>query len=454
MPPGTRPLARRNWQSAIATVVVGAALGALAGCGDGPLAVADRPPRAPAENDPTFSVRGVPGWRLVGNPLTPGQDELPVEVVAPSRVDVVDAFVGALPGIRLTQGDDGRFRGVLDIAALPVGEHDLLLAADSSDEAFARLVVRRSHPLYVVVSTDWDDPDNSELALTLQEELHDEHPELILTHFVGPYTFTDPAVSAARQGELVDWVTGMRDRHGDEIGLHIHAYCSFVAAAGLPCRTSPSSVYRAGDATGYTVMLNAYEHAELVTMLRKADELFVDNGLGKPTSFRAGGWIADLRVLSALAEAGHVADTSANNWARLEEWEGVENGVLYEWNRTNWSTIGDTSQPYYPSAGDVLAAAAAGEPHVGILEVRDNGILVDYVTREEMIGIFDANFDGAPLAAPRAYSIGYHPSNFVRLYKDRIHYTLLHAEQFLASTGRGPVVYARLSDLATVWVAP
>ena len=87
-------------------------------------------------------------------------------------------------------------------------------------------------------------------------------------------------------------------------------------------------------------------------------------------------------MLSALAANGYVADTSANNWARMEEWDGQQNGVLYEWNSAHWSSINETSQPYYPNVDDILSDAP---PTLPILEVPDNGILVDYVTGEEMV---------------------------------------------------------------------
>jgi hypothetical protein len=247
---------------------------------------------------------------------------------------------------------------------------------------------------------------------------------------------------------MVEWVTAMRDQHGDEIGLHIHPYCSFVEHAGLDCLHEPSTVYAEGDPTGYTVMCAAYSEDEFTTLLLAADALFEEHGLGKPTSFRAGGWTADLGTLRALERAGYIADTSANNWARMEEWEGVQNGVLYEWNKTNWATIGDTSQPYYPSHDDLLSDT---EPTLSILQVPDNGSLVDYVSGAEMIEIFEANWDGGPLAAPVAYSIGYHPTNFNHQYKRRMDEALNHVGDFLASRDRGPVVYATLSEMPLVW---
>jgi hypothetical protein len=425
------------------------------GCGaanDGVTGPADSKPAPPVgANDPAFSISGVRAWYLVGNALTAGHETLQIAVVAPAGVATIDLWIDDHPGVRLAATATDH-RQVVDIAHLEPGEHEVLLAADGSDTAFARLTFLRSHPLYVLVSTDWDDPDNADMSLARQEQLHTAHEELRLTHFVGPYTFTDPDVAPSRVDILVGWLAGMRDTYDDEIGVHIHPYCSFVETAGVPCRTQPSFVYPAGDATGYTVVLASYGEAELATLLATADELLSAHGLGKPTSFRAGGWAADLSTLRALAAAGYVVDSSANNWARLEEWDGSPPGAtLYEWNQEHWATIGDTSQPYYPSAEDILTP---GSPHVGLLEVPDNGILVDYVTTEEMIDIFSANWAGGPLATPTVYQIGFHPPNFNEAYRRAIDDTLTHVDRYRASADDGPVVYATLSELVQVWPTP
>lgn len=433
----------RSWSLVLACLVVG-------GCGSSVTEVGD-PPAAPTENDPAYRIERVRPWLLVGNALTQGHDQLEIEVYAPEGTDTVDAWLGDVPGVRLARGDDGGFRQIIDVSELPAGTYPLLLAADGSDTAFAQLDIHRSHPLYILVSTDWDDADNGDYSLQLQEELHQYHPELRLTHFVGPYTYTDSTITEERRQFLTDWLLGMRDDYDDEIGLHIHPYCNFVETTDVACRTEPSFVYDEGDETGYTVRCNAYSEEEFTELLLASDMLFEEHGLGKPTSFRAGGWSADITTLKALGNAGYVADTSANNWARMEEWQDVQNGQLYEWNMANWTTIDDTSQPYYPSESDVLAHAS---PYVPVLEVPDNGILVDYVTAEEMIEIFDANWDRTPLSAPRAYSIGYHPPNFNDQYQRRIRGALTHVDQFLASQGNGPAVYGTLSEMPLVWPAP
>jgi len=170
-----------------------------------------------------------------------------------------------------------------------------------------------------------------------------------------------------------------------------------------------------------------------------------------PTSFRAGGWRAELHTLRALAAAGFTVDSSANNWRRLEEWNQPDGTTLYAWNMEHWATIGDTSQPYYPSETDILADAA---PHLPILEVPDNGILVDYVTTQEMIEIFDANWGGGALLAPKAYSVGYHPPNFSSDRRDTLSRALEYVDQHLHAYDAGPAVYVTLSSLTKVWPRP
>jgi hypothetical protein len=420
----------------------------LAACAETGLPVPERPPGAPSKADEAgFEVDGPRAWSLIGNPLTAGDDRLTLTVETGQPVQVIDLWLDR-QFVARQEVVDGRVAFAVDIAGLAVGEHEVLLAADNAQLAFAQRFFRRTHPLYVVVSNDWDDPDNDDAMLERQERLHARHPALLLTHFVGPYTFTDPSLSPARAAFLVDWVTGMRDREGDEIGLHIHPYCHFVESAGVSCETARSFARSTGDTTGYTVFLGSYSEDEFTTLLEHAGELFAQNGLGRPTSFRAGGWTLEAHTMRALDRAGFVADTSAANWRRMEEWEDNPGATLFQWNRDNWSSIDETSQPYYPSEDDLLSTAG---PRVSVLEVPDNGLLVDYVTGAEMIDMFQANLGSGLLAEPRAYSIGYHPPNFSETLFSRIDQALTHIDGHLAADDRGPVVYARLSDLVRVW---
>lgn len=429
--------------------LLAALLGAACGPAEPPVPVG--PPAPPSKaDDPAYSIRGARDWYLVGDALTTGHDALELTVDGPPATEIVDLWLDGRHARRAARQAGGWTLSV-DVSDLPPGIHDVLLAADGEERAFARLTFRRSHPLYVAVSNDWDTGDHGDDKLERQDRLHANHPAMVMTHFVGPYTFTDPSVSPARAQQLVDWLTRHARDEGDEIGLHVHPYCHFVTQAGVACRSTPSFA-KASDPTGYTVVLGAYTRPELDRMFAKATELFAAHGLPAPTSFRAGGWTATLDVLKALAAAGHVADASACNWARLEEWEHVAGAQLFAWNRENWSTIDEHTQPYYPNVGDLLSGAA---PHLDLLEVPDNGALVDYVTSNEMIDMFRANYaPGEPLAAARQYSIGYHPVNFSEALFARIDATLDEIDRHLAADDRGPVVYARMSDLPRAFPRP
>ena len=101
--------------------------------------------------------------------------------------------------------------------------------------------------------------------------------------------------------------------------------------------------------------------------------------------------------------------------------------------------------------GNLLAATP---PRLLVLEVPDNGILVDYITAGEMIDVFTKNWTARPgaLTEPRQLSIGYHPTTLARADLEvRLDSALAHIDRYLAKHGAGPVVYARMSDLTRVW---
>ncbi len=419
---------------------------ALPGCpAGGDDSATPGPPEVPDDLDSSRHVLAFQEWYLVGNALTVGDDALALTVSPPDGAQGVDLWI------------DGRHWGSWDASTEQVvdaditdvgsGEHELILAATGENTAFAQIYLQRSHPYYVLVTNDWDVSYKEESWLERQEELHANHPAMKMTHFVGPYTFTDPEVTAEHASDLVDWLLGMVGDFDDEIGLHVHPYCNFVETTSVSCNHEPSFAY-VEDETGYTVELSSYSQEEMEILLEQAKTLFQDNGIGTPTSFRAGGWTAAIHTLQALAATGFVADTSAANWARLEEWEGIEDAGLYEWNQENWATIDDTSQPYYPSEADILAS---DPPVVSILEVPDNGALVDYVDAYQIVEIFDANWPGGALERPTTYVTGYHPISYDFLAAIAFEAGMDHVDQFLAADDNGPVIYETMSNMALVW---
>lgn len=417
------------------------------GCSGGyPDPKPDRP-TAPTTNDPAFTSRGLESWYLVGDAATPGQNQLTFIITAPSGTDYVDAYIPGLPPQRMQEQDDG-FALDISIAPVEVGAHQILFSANGSDTAFAASTLNRSAAYYVLVSTDYDFSDPGNTVIGYMDRMHLDHPTMVITHFWAPYTYTDPMVTETRRDELTTWIKKVHDTNHDEIALHIHPYCNFVEDAGVTCITDQSTVYTS-DTTGYTIKLSAYERGPMSTLLQHATTIFNARGLGTPTTFRAGGWTADINTLLALADNGYVADTSALNWKYIEEWQGKE---LYTWNMTHWGPITDTSQPYFPSTTDPLITQPGA--NVALLEVPDNGVMIDYVTSLEMNGIFDANWDGAPFATPKTLMMGFHPSvNFQQSQYRRVDDFLKYADMHLASTHLGPVVYISLSDVTKAFPA-
>lgn len=410
----------------------------LAACGGDPAPDPNRP-AAPDSNDPAFAIQGAKSWYLIGDGVTTGDDTMTVIVQAPAGTGFVDAYVGDHKPVRMSKQSDG-FAMQVPIDDV-VGDTDVVFSADGADVAFGRWPFHRSAAYYVLVSTDYDFSDPGQAAITYMNYLHAMHPGMRITHFWAPYTYTDPMVTEARRTALTQWILAERDMFHDEIGLHIHPYCNFVEDAGMTCITNQSTVNADGnDLSGYTIKLSAYEDAPLETLLQHAFDLFNARGLGTPKTFRAGGWTADLNTFLALANKGFVADTSALNWARIEEWQGHE---LYTWTMQHWGPINDTSQPYMTSRTDVLTPG-----DLGMLEVPDNGVMIDYVSTAEMTGIFDANWDGNAIPAPRTLMMGFHPADgFTEAEYTRVNDFLKYADQHLATKDLGPVVYTTLSDV-------
>jgi hypothetical protein len=266
-----------------------------------------------------------------------------------------------------------------------------------------------------------------------------------VTQFFAPYHYTDPQVTSSRKQQIDAWIKQQRDEFGDEIGVHIHGWCHFVSTAGVPCKTTES--FYKDDGSGYTTILAAYSEADMTSILQESLAVYEENGLGTPTSFRAGGWTADVKVLRALAATGFTVDTSAvpaDRW--LATWKAYD---LYSWTTSHWNGITETSQPYFPLESN--PAEADPNKALPILEVPDNGVLVDYVTGDDMTMIYDLNHDGGPLEVPTLYQVGWHPPNFSSEYLDRMEQALTHVDEHLFEHDLGPAVYVNISELTRVW---
>ncbi|MSP60803.1 MAG: hypothetical protein EXR72_10770 [Myxococcales bacterium] len=371
-------------------------------------------------------------------------------MTAPPGTAYVDAWIDRGAGVRLQAQGDGTFRA--SIPAPATGDHVALLAADGADVGFASRAFHVSHALYVVVSADWDDSDNPDSYLANADDLHARHPRLVVSHFFGPWVLTDPKTSPARKEVNTKWIKRQRDQFGDEIGLHIHRWCNFVTTVTLggkplACRNAPA-FSSATDDTGYTVLLTSYTVDEHAAMFGSAADLMEQNGLGRPNSFRAGGWNTDGGTMTALARAGYTVESSAFPPDTIQKaWAG---SLLASWNAMDWDRITRTTQPYYPSSSDIQSPTPP--PTVPVLEVPDNGSLVDYMTGPQMLEALRANWAaGTSLAAPRVFQIGFHPRNFSKTLAARLNLALAEADKWLHADDHGPLVMVPIGALTQVW---
>jgi hypothetical protein len=405
-------------------------------------------PMYPAEVPESSSVRvtGPRNWYVMPDDVVDSLCVLTASVSDVSRnIRMVDCWIDSIY--------QGRFPAesvTVDLSRLRPDSHTVTFAFVGDTLGFFRDTLIVSYPVYVTVSNDWDRPQDSirfEPNLSRSVEFRRGKPHLVMTHFAGPYAFTDTAISDERKTWMAKWLIRMRDDYGDEIGLHIHPYCSFMEAAGIACIVDSSYFDAKPDVSGYTISCGRYSEKAFTRALCAADSIFMDRGLGKPVSFRAGGWTADIETMHALQNAGYAVDASGFNQSRGEELAAYP---LFDQLAAVWAAIDDTSQPYYPSMSRIDTSAA---PLFSVLEAPDNGILIDYIDVDEMIEVFHSNWPGGPSRTARHYSIGYHPDSFYRfeILRSRLTGIIEYLDSFLAAYDAGPVVYVRMKDLPRIW---
>lgn len=391
-------------------------------------------------------------WFLLPDGLTRDDLILDVAIDAPTGVNDLELAVGAGEPARLSRDpESGRFQHRVSLAGLAAGDHHVRVTLPHGSEDLASSVVHLSAPLYVVVSTDWDDTRFGDEFLTRMELLRERHPRMRITHFFAPYHYTDPAITASRKRKIDDYIKMQRDRHGDEIGLHIHGWCHFVRTANVPCNRTDTFDRRVatltpGDTTGYTAILDAYPQADMARILAESIAMYERNGLGRPSSFRAGGWSAGAGTLRALVETGFRVDSSAVPPHTISQWNGY---VLFDWLMKNWKGITETSQPYYPSPEN--PAVPGRETALPLLEVPDNGSLVDYRTAAQMSQVLKANYPGGALAKSTVYQIGYHPPSLSERFATAMDLALSEVDAISCADDKGPAVFVNISELTSVW---
>ncbi len=294
-----------------------------------------------------------------------------------------------------------------------------------------------SYPVYVTWTQDWEGTDVDNAYLNALDRISTEH-DVPMTHFFNPRIYVTDAVTQQRAQFLTDWVIDRRDNDGDDIGLHLHMFPDMVTAAGVnPDPTVPRWGQNRDD--GYDYIVAGYSESDLIKVLNWSKNIFVDNGLGDPVMFRAGGWYADLETLSALEKTGFVLDSSGRT------------KYVLGWNDLpGYWDLSSTTYPYQPSVNDQNSSVS---PNMNIWEFPNNGSDSTNHKYEEMYQRFVDNYDGSPATEKRLVTFLSHPNYF---YIDEAVISKLFTEidKNLYRSDNGPVIYTTLSESYRIWTLP
>ncbi|MDE3101600.1 MAG: hypothetical protein KGJ98_05125 [Chloroflexota bacterium] len=283
---------------------------------------------------------------------------------------------------------------------------------------------------YVAWTLDFEGDAASDAALANTAAIADELG-IPMTIMWNPRAWTTPTVPPERAAAMLRW-TEARAAKGDEIGMHLHLWTDFVAAAGIPPRLSPRW---AGRVDGYDVPITAYTEDEQRKLVAYGLRLMADHGVSGVRSFRAGGDIADASTLRALVANGIAIDCTAVAAGSF--------GSL----RLPW-TLASDAQPYHPSPSDANAPGS-----LPLLETPTNGGNTYGYTATSIAPI--ARADLAMLGPPgraatenRAIVIVSHPATIDATERAAIETLLRSFDPYRAG---GSLRFVTLRDLARVW---
>lgn len=298
--------------------------------------------------------------------------------------------------------------------------------------------------LFLLVTVDWEGRDLTDDNLGAMERLRARFPEVKLVQFLNAAYFTKEGADAADVRARI----GRTLLPGDELGLHIHGWKSLFEASGVTFRDAPTFWDPAGRVTdcfadcGHEVPISAYATDDLRTVIRFSVDTLEAAGLGRATSFRAGGWMAAPHVRDALVAEGFVTENSAVPADFLAS--EIGHLPLHGWVADLWPGTTSTSQPER-----LETTPTEGDEHGHILEIPDNGALADYMTADEMIAVYD-DVKALRAADPEhdvVLSIGFHQETAAR-YLPRVEAALEHILADAEAEGL-PLRSATAADVAS-----
>jgi hypothetical protein len=207
-----------------------------------------------------------------------------------------------------------------------------------------------------------------------------------------------------------------------------------VKAAGVEPQTSPAWGWYRDD--GYDILVSGYSYEDMNIILDWSQQQFLQNGLGDPDMFRAGGWFADEGTLQVLEDNGFVLDSSGR-----DKYSIGSNDVETHWN------LSTTTQPYRPNKYDQNSREA---PNMDIWEFPNNGGSAFSIDENELYQAFSDNYSGKVLGQPKVVTYLSHPDWF-EVDKPRMDKTLTRIEENMYEDDNGPVIYTTLKYVYNIW---
>ena len=381
-------------------------------------------------------------WVLIGDELSAREKTITVEVALAAEAEELFSASDLTYEISETpktgtfnRSADGKFFAQVSVADLKPGEYAVVAKTQRNGNEFTSEEVNFnvSYPLYVAWTLDWEGYDVKPEYLDAIDKIADQHGTPI-THFFNPRIYTSSAISEARAEYLTSWVIERNRTRGDEIALHLHMFPDMVKAAGVEPRYSPNWGSTLKD--GYDILTSAYTYEETVQLLNWSRDIFAQEGLGTPISFRAGGWFADEETLRAVQDTGFKLDSSGRT-----KYQFGTNGIAGPWN------LAETAQPYQPSVRDQNSVQS---PTLDIWEFPNSGADSWAYREDQMYARFTAHFSGSPLGEKRVVTYLSHPEWF-HVDNPKIEGLYTKIDRFLNSQDTGPVVYITLDQAYQIW---
>lgn len=322
------------------------------------------------------------------------------------------------------------------------GEYNIsVIAITTENETTLKTIpIHVSYPIYVAWTIDWEglnvSIDTMNEAITQMETISNNY-NLPITHMYNP-EYLLPSFNQTKSSTYTNWVRDRYNYGNDDIGMHLHMYWELVESAGVEPILEPS--YYTEPSDGYAVASALYTYDDYKKIVEYSMTLFEQNDLPKPTSFRAGGWMADLHNVKAVQDAGIMIDSSGKIKSNT--------GKLFA---DNWD-IDPRCGPFHPSHKDKNNCNLNNDSRISIMEIPNNGGDSYRYTVEEMNARFDMNFENkAPLTIPKSVVYLSHPEYGPTTEFPKITETLGYISNYRIVDDNGPVVFVTLTEIKNSW---